>query len=65
MKISIIRLWSATNENYAVAEDLYGLQYLYDESKASWFPVQENSDIYQDLLLYSVQTIFLLTLARQ
>lgn len=45
MKITIIQLWSATSENYAVAVDYYGLQYLYDEAKASWLPVQENSDI--------------------
>ncbi|XAO14288.1 hypothetical protein [Escherichia phage FL15] len=59
MKISIIRLWPATNENYAVAEDLYGLQYLYDESKASWFPVQENSDISRPVTVFGPDDIFI------
>lgn len=40
MKVGIIQLWTATSENYAVAVDYYGLQYLYDEASASWLPVQ-------------------------
>lgn len=59
MKIGIIRLWSATTENYAVAEDHYGLQYLYDEAKASWLPVQENSDISRPVTVFDPDVVFI------
>lgn len=59
MKIGIIRLWSATTENYAVAEDHYGLQYLYDEAQASWLPVQENSDISRPVTVFDPGEVFI------
>lgn len=59
MKITIIQLWSATSENYAVAVDYYGLQYLYDESKASWLPVQENSDISRPVTVFDPGVVFI------
>lgn len=59
MKISIIQLWTATSENYAVAVDYYGLQYLYDEAKASWFPVQENSDISRPATVFDPGVVFI------
>lgn len=59
MKISIIQLWSATSENYAVAVDYYGLQYLYDEAKASWFPLQENIDISRPVTVFDPGVVFI------
>lgn len=59
MKISIIQLWSATSENYAVAVDYYGLQYLYDEAKASWLPAQENSDISRPVTVFDPGVVFI------
>lgn len=59
MKITIIQLWSATSENYAVAVDYYGLQYLYDEAKASWLPVQENSDISRPVTVFDPGVVFI------
>lgn len=59
MKVGIIQLWSATSENYAVAVDYYGLQYLYDEASASWLPVQENSDISRPATVFDRGVIFI------
>lgn len=59
MKITIIQLWSATSENYAVAVDYYGLQYAYVEAEASWLPVQENSDISRPVTVFDPGVVFI------
>ena len=59
MKISIIQLWSATSENYAVAVDYYGLQYAYVEAEASWLPVHENSDIERPVTEFDPGVVFI------
>nr|DAH85588.1 MAG TPA: hypothetical protein [Caudoviricetes sp.] len=59
MKISIIQLWSATHEHYAVAVDYYGLQYAYVEAEASWLPVQENSDISRPVTVFDPGVVFI------
>lgn len=59
MKISIIQLWSATSENYAVAVDYYGLQYAYVEAEASWLPVKENSDIERPVTEFDPGVVFI------
>lgn len=44
VKINVVKLWSATEDDYMTAEDEHGLTFVYVDSMRIWLLCGENTD---------------------